>query len=58
MALLDICLSEGDSQISQEEARGNIGVLTDVCAANTTQISEEIPSTGSSNYEVGFAYSS
>lgn len=56
MALLDICLSEGDSQISQEENRGNVGVLTDVCVANTTSVSEEVPSTGTSDYEVGFSY--
>jgi hypothetical protein len=56
MALLDICLSEGDSQISQEESRGNVGVLTDECA--NSQISVEIPSTGTSDYEVGFGYAS
>lgn len=54
MALLDICLTEGDSRISQEENRGNVGVLTDVNV--TSQVSEEIPSAATG--EIGFAYAS
>lgn len=30
MALLDICLTEGDSRIVQEENRGNIGTISDI----------------------------
>lgn len=31
MALLDICVTEGDSRIVQIESRGNTGTLTDIC---------------------------
>jgi len=30
MALLDICLTEGDSRIAQLQTRGNIGTLNDI----------------------------
>jgi hypothetical protein len=57
MALTDICLSEGDSMIVQEELRGNIGTLTDQCITDA-QVSIDIPSAGSSDSEIGFAYAS
>lgn len=57
MALLDICLSEGDSMISQEEARGNIGVITDQNIGYTDSVSNEIPALGGTG-ESGFSYAS
>jgi len=47
MALLDICVTEGDDSITQEESRGNIGVITDMEIDYTDSMVSEIPSGGS-----------
>jgi hypothetical protein len=57
MALLDICITEGDDRICQEEARGNIGTLTDINADNDTNVSHILSLTGSAVVGSGEAIS-
>lgn len=42
MPLLDILLQSGDDQISQEEHRGNIGVLKDINVQYLDDVCEEL----------------
>lgn len=51
MALLDICATAGCSKVVMEFARGNSGVLVDLCPANASKVVEEVPKS-----EANFSY--